>query len=119
MSALLTNFVADPKVFGDQLAQIAEERMPRATRADVARSHRAMFAPSEEELPLNAASVATSDKPVLVVHGDTNRLIPVEASRWYADTLPNARLEVLEKAGHWLQLEHPEVFAGLLREFLV
>jgi 2-hydroxymuconate-semialdehyde hydrolase len=118
MSRLLTQFVADPAVFGDELNDIAAQRMPRATRAEVERSHRATFAQTGGPLPITAESMATINHPVLLVHGDTDRIIDPEASRWYAGVLPNARLEIVDNAGHWLQLEHPDLFVKLLRDFL-
>ncbi|WP_100521028.1 alpha/beta fold hydrolase [Mycobacteroides abscessus] len=118
MSRLLTQFVADPSVFDDQLEAIASERMPRATRSDVERSHRATFAPTGGPLPITAETMATLRQPVLLVHGDSDRIIAPQASHWYADVLPDARLQVIEDAGHWLQLEQPTHFADLLRDFL-
>jgi len=118
MRQLLTNFVADPAVFGDQLDQIAAERIPRATRPEVERSHRATFALAGDPLPINDEALKAITHPVLLIHGDTDRVIPLEASTWYAKHLPNARLEVISNAGHWLQIEHPDTFARLVREFL-
>ncbi len=117
MADLMTTFVADPAVFGDQLEQIAAERMPRATRPEVERSHRATFT-AGDPLPITAETMATITQPVLVVHGDTDRLMPLECGEWYAEVLPNARLEVVEKAGHWLQIEHHDLFVELVRDFL-
>lgn len=117
MAALMTKFVADPAIFGDQLDSIAAERMPRATRPEVERSHRATFS-GGDPLPITAETMATITQPVLVVHGDTDRLMPLECGRWYAEVLPNARLEVVERAGHWLQFEHHDRFVELVRTFL-
>ncbi|QLL07535.1 alpha/beta fold hydrolase [Mycobacterium vicinigordonae] len=118
MSRLLTQFVSDSGVFGDQLMGIAAERMLRATRPEVERSHRATFAPTGGPLPITAETMATITHPVLLVHGDSDRIIDPQASRWYAAMLPNARLEIVKSAGHWLQFEHPDRFADLLRDFL-
>lgn len=118
MRRLLINFVADPAVFGDQLDKIAAERIPRATRPEVERSHRATFARVGDPLPINPQSVASIQQPVLLIHGDSDRVIPLEASRWYEEHLPEARLEIVANAGHWLQLEHPKIFTRLVREFL-
>ena len=92
MSRLLAQFVADPTVFGDELNNIAAQRMPRALRPEVERSHRATFAQTGGPLPITAESMATINHPVLLVHGDTDRIIDPDASRWYAGVLPNARL---------------------------
>lgn len=117
MAELMTTFVHDPSTFGDDLRAIAEERMPRATRAEVERSHRATFSPGDP-LPIDEESMATITQPVLVVHGDDDRLMPLECGRWYASVLPNGRLEVVEDAGHWIQIEHHDRFVALVRDFL-
>ena len=118
MATLMTAFVADPAAWGDRLDAIAAERLPRATRPEVERSHRATFAFSGDPLPISEETMATVAQPVLVVHGDTDRLMPLECGEWYAKTLPNARLDVVERAGHWLQVEHHDTFRDLVRGFL-
>lgn len=118
MQRLLTNFVVDPAVFGNELNAIAAQRIPRATRPEVERSHRATFARSDRALPITAYTMATIAQPVLLVHGDCDRIIAPAASQWYAQVLPNNRLELVPRAGHWLQLEHRDVFVGLVRGFL-
>lgn len=117
MTELMQTFVYDPSAFGGDLRAIAAARMPRATRPDVERSHRATFSPGAP-LPIDETTMATVTQPVLVVHGDSDRLIPLEAARWYHEVLPNSRLEVVEHAGHWLQLEQHDTFVRLVREFL-
>ena len=44
--------------------------------------------------------------------------MPLECGQWYEKVLPSARLEVIEDAGHWLQIEHHGPFVALVREFL-
>lgn len=117
MTELMTKFVANPNAWGDQLHQIVAERMTRATRPEVERSHRATFSFSGDPLPINEETMGTIAQPVLVVHGDTDRLMPLECGHWYAKVLPNARLEVIEHGGHWLQVEHHDLFRDLVREF--
>jgi 2-hydroxymuconate-semialdehyde hydrolase len=118
MAALMSSFVADPDVFGDRLQAIAAERMPRATRPDVERSHRATFTLTGERLPIDEDTMASVRQPVLLLHGDHDRLLPLECAEWYAKVLPDARLEVVEGAGHWLQIEQHDRFVELVRGFL-
>lgn len=117
MASLMEKFVADPVVFDGKLNEIAAERMPRATRPEVERSHRATFSFAGDPLPITEETMSTLTQPVLVVHGDTDRLMPLECGEWYAQVLPNAQLEVIEKAGHWIQIEHHDRFAALVRDF--
>ena len=59
------------------------------------------------------------DIPVLLVWGDRDRVFPLdEYGRPLKETLPRARLVVVEKAGHGVYLDKPEEFNRLLIEFL-
>lgn len=119
MAELMRSFVADPDAWGDELRHIAAERLSRATRPEVERSHRATFSFIGDPLPIDEHTMGTITHPVLVLHGDHDRLMPLECGRWYEKVLPNARLEVIENAGHWIQIEHHDRFAELVRDFLV
>lgn len=57
--------------------------------------------------------------PTLLVHGDLDRLVPVENSRRMAAVLPNARLEVLAGASHIFSTDQPERTRAVLGSFLV
>lgn len=52
--------------------------------------------------------------PTLVVYGGEERVIPLACARQYADVLPNATLEIVEGAGHYLDYEEPEALATLI-----
>lgn len=56
--------------------------------------------------------------PTLVVHGELDRIVPPEAGRFLAATLPNARLELWPNIGHAPFLSDPLRFCSLLRNFL-
>ena len=55
--------------------------------------------------------------PVLVLHGSAD-LMPVRGSRNYLDALPNAALEVLEGAGHFLLFEENPAATKVIGNFL-
>lgn len=55
--------------------------------------------------------------PVLVVHGAAD-VVPLAGSRDWAASYPNARLLVIERAGHLVHLEQPRVFFAAVEEFL-
>jgi pimeloyl-ACP methyl ester carboxylesterase len=44
--------------------------------------------------------------------------VPVACGEQYRRLLPNATLTVLERCGHLPPVEHPDVFAGLVVDFL-
>lgn len=56
--------------------------------------------------------------PALVLHGDADRIVPVENGRALAARLPKAEYVELAGAGHNLPLEEPEFFARLVGNFL-
>jgi len=55
--------------------------------------------------------------PVLVIHGAAD-VIPLKSSEFWAFGYPNARLLVIEKAGHISQVEAPEIFFPAIDTFL-
>ncbi len=57
--------------------------------------------------------------PTLVTVGRDDWITPVAASEQVAGLIPNARLVVFEESGHSPQLEEPERFQRVVREFLV
>jgi proline iminopeptidase len=60
---------------------------------------------------------ASVQAPVLVVHGSED-LIPLGSSAEWAETIPNAELEVIEGSGHYPHLEAPERFFAVVGRFL-
>jgi pimeloyl-ACP methyl ester carboxylesterase len=57
--------------------------------------------------------------PTLLVHGDLDRLVPVENSRRMAEVLPSARLEVLAGASHIFMTDQPERTRAVVESFLI
>jgi len=55
--------------------------------------------------------------PTLVVWGGRDRMIPKRHAIEAVELIPDARLEVFEKGGHFPHLDEPTRFAALLREF--
>ncbi len=62
--------------------------------------------------------LATITAPTLVLYGDEDRTTPRRESRRLAETIPNARLEVLPKTGHMSPIEQPDMVGKLVRAFL-
>jgi pimeloyl-ACP methyl ester carboxylesterase len=70
-----------------------------------------MYNPS---LPHLLGAVAT---PTLVVWGGRDEIVPRECGERYAKSLANARLEIVEGAGHFVDIEKPDELAGLVWRF--
>jgi pimeloyl-ACP methyl ester carboxylesterase len=56
--------------------------------------------------------------PTLVVWGREDSIVPLECGERYVKALPNARLEVINQAGHFLEMEKPDELAKLVGGFL-
>jgi pimeloyl-ACP methyl ester carboxylesterase len=52
--------------------------------------------------------------PVLVVWGREDRIVPLECGERYVKALPNARLHVIDGAGHFVEIEKPGELARLV-----
>jgi pimeloyl-ACP methyl ester carboxylesterase len=57
--------------------------------------------------------------PVLVVWGESDRVMLPEYGRAYAQAFPNARFEIITEAGHLPQIEQPERLLDLVRKFAI
>jgi len=57
--------------------------------------------------------------PSLIVHGESDGLIPVECAQYLANVSPNSKLVVVEQASHLVMIEQPERVARELLAFLV
>ena len=56
--------------------------------------------------------------PVLIVHGDRDNGVPVARARSAAAALPDATLEIVAGAGHWVQRDQPDVVIAAMLRFL-
>jgi pimeloyl-ACP methyl ester carboxylesterase len=68
--------------------------------------------------PLKEAEIAAVTTPTLILWGEEDRLIPVEAGRWLAKTMPNAALVTYPKIGHLPQEEAVEATLADLQPWL-
>ncbi len=59
-----------------------------------------------------------SGLPVLAVWGDRDRILPPAHLAAVARELPDARTRLIPDCGHMPQIERPDLFAGLVEDFL-
>ena len=60
--------------------------------------------------------LATITAPTLVVHGTDDQMLPVANGKLIAQTIPGAKLEILDGVGHLFWVEQPERSAQLVRD---
>ena len=68
--------------------------------------------------PLTEAEIATVTTPALILWGEEDRVIPLEAGQWLAKALPNNRLVIYPGIGHLPQEEAVEATLGDLQPWL-
>lgn len=108
------DFVARNAILVQSMAkQIAKNVMEEkfAQRSDMQRQAIAGFDMT--------AKLAQIRCPTLVIHGEQDQIISVDAARVLAHAIEDARLELLAQAGHLLLAEQPRQLYHLVREFLL
>ena len=56
--------------------------------------------------------------PALIIHGRDDRTVHYEMSLRAMSLLPNSRLVLLNRCGHWAQLEHADEFNRMVHDFI-
>ncbi len=115
VSSLIPKLLA-PAAYEDNpdLVEYLEEMMLSASAEGVAGAQLAMSLRPDSKGDLKYLQV-----PTLVVHGKEDQLIPVSEAEIMAEGIPGAKLELIEGAGHMVNMEEPEAFNEVVREFLV
>ena len=57
-------------------------------------------------------------QPTLVLHGARDLVVPAREAKRAAKALPQGRLKLVARCGHWLMREQPEVFEREVLAFL-
>jgi 3-oxoadipate enol-lactonase len=73
---------------------------------------------AEDPVENDPESLTRLDVRTLIAVGDRDKSDFRQGAEVLATTLPNARLEIIEGAGHLAPLETPDRFRALLLEFL-
>ena len=58
-------------------------------------------------------------KPLYLIWGDTDKLVPCAVAETWRQALPGACLSVIERCGHLPQIEHPKATADKIRSFIL
>jgi 2-hydroxymuconate-semialdehyde hydrolase len=118
LRAMLAAFVYDKDALADRLQRVAEARLPLSVREDVKRSHLSTFTSEGARRPgITEEQLAAITNPTLLLHGREDQMIPVSASIWLSERIPNSQLHVFSKTGHWTQLEQADKFTFLVDAF--
>lgn len=61
----------------------------------------------------------TISAPSLLIHGRDDRVVHYEYTLRLVSTIPNSRAVLINRCGHWAQIEHAEEFNRLVRDFVL
>jgi pimeloyl-ACP methyl ester carboxylesterase len=103
----------DPKPFRIDPATFTDEQ--RAIMA-ANRATLGVYAPQMAD-PTLAGRLARVAVPVLVISGDSDRIVDPEYGRAYAAAIPGAKFELLTGTGHMPQIETPELLLNTIWEY--
>lgn len=115
MKALCEIMAYDQAFATDELAKQRYEAC--AARPDHIANFAAGFGrPRRGEATLE--DIASIKQPSLIVHGRDDRVVHFEAGLRLVSTIANSRLLLLNRCGHWAQLEHADEFNRVVNDFV-
>jgi pimeloyl-ACP methyl ester carboxylesterase len=113
--------------FGATIAQFVNRCVPEPDSEAIRRWGRQILARSEQAAAIRLYEcvygvdlrprLGEIQQPTLIIHGDLDRLVSVEAARWLAEHIPNAQLEILEGAGHVPTVTRPREVAEAINRW--
>lgn len=114
---LITSFVSDPTALPN-LEQIIHERFKIAVDPEVRRVQEVMFESMKtgmDALVVSPTALSRIPNEVALVHGRHDRIVPLEASLYLLQHLKRAELHVLDRCGHWAQIQRWDAMLPLIQ----
>jgi len=117
MRRLVKIMCYDPSIASDELV---EERTEAALRyPEHLKNFIDLLATGPMGVPLSAIpKLMASTVPTMAIHGRDDRCNHFEMSLRTLATIPNSRMVLINRCGHWAQLEHPAEFNRLVDDFV-
>ena len=56
--------------------------------------------------------------PALIIWGRQDPIVPLSGGQLYHDSIPGSRLAVMDNCGHRPEVEKPDEFVRIVKEFL-
>ena len=117
MKRLCEIMAFDPRFASDELAQLRADAA--SARPDHLANGLASFAgggPVRNQItPYEAMGIRA---PALLIHGRDDRVVHYENTLRLVSTIPDARAVLLNRCGHWAQIEHADEFNRLVADFV-
>ena len=114
---LITWFVYDESVLGDDLEKIITSRYENIMRPEIRELYPKLFGATPFEMAIPTSALRRIKQQVLLIHGYEDQFVPKESSLALLEHLPNAELVLLKQCGHWAQIEKYSRFVELTEQF--
>lgn len=119
MRQIVQMFAYDKSLLTEALVA---SRYEASTRPGFHESYSSLF-PAPRQRHIAALSTPDDqlralDKPVLLVHGREDRVIPLDSSLRLHSLLQRSELHVFGQCGHWTQIEKKDRFVSVVENFL-
>jgi 2-hydroxy-6-oxonona-2,4-dienedioate hydrolase len=69
-------------------------------------------------VPVDPTRLASIKAPALLIHGRDDRTVPFTAALYLVRNIPDARMLLITRCGHWVQLEHTDDFNSAVAAFI-
>ena len=116
LKKMMSVFVFDASSLTDQLYQARLDNM--LARKDHLENFPKSLAANPKQFPDVSPRLGEIAAPALIVWGRDDRFVPMDTGLRLLAGLPNARLHVFNRCGHWVQWEHADAFNRLVLDFL-
>jgi pimeloyl-ACP methyl ester carboxylesterase len=113
---LRTYLVYQSQVISAEVAELY--RNPWVKRKNGRRAFSRLVMPSAEELVEPPEKLRKIQVPTLILWGAMDRILPVKFAHRLHQDIPNSKLEIVAKCGHFLQEEEPELLVHHILDFL-
>lgn len=67
----------------------------------------------------DATRISEIAVPSLLIHGRDDRVVSFETALYLAANIPDSRVHIINRCGHWAQLEHADEFNRLVADFIL
>jgi pimeloyl-ACP methyl ester carboxylesterase len=116
MRAIVEAFVYDPSKI--DVDKIARERFEITSRPGASQGAERIGRNYPKSLAVTTDDLSKIAAPTLLIWGRDDRFVGVDDALVFLATIPDARLCLLAKCGHWLQHEKPADFIAQVRGFV-
>jgi pimeloyl-ACP methyl ester carboxylesterase len=102
----------------DEIARGHASLTDPGTRSAFVHTLRTLVEPGGQRIDASDRLYLAGHVPFLLIWGARDRIIPVEHGHRANARVPGSRLEIFPEAGHFPQVDNPERFLDVLRDFL-